>query len=88
MFTKQFWVDALERAAKTAAQFALVMFGGDAVDAWNLDWKAILGTMVAGAVTSVLTSVVSLPIGGTGTASMSHAVELSEPVGRHRANDE
>ena len=69
--------DATERALKTAAQFVLVALGGNFVDAWSVDWQLILGAAGAGAFTSVLTSLVSLPIGSGGTASMTKAVEPS-----------
>jgi Putative lactococcus lactis phage r1t holin len=85
MLTKQFWADLLERAAKTAAQFVLVAIGGNLTNAWTLDWRMVAGTAAAGALTSVLTSVVSLPIGGSGTASLTNAVEPASPAGKHES---
>jgi hypothetical protein len=77
MFTIQFWKDLAERAAKTAAQFALVVTGGNLADAWSLDWKAVLGAALAGVATSILTSLGSLGVNSSGTASLTNAVELS-----------
>lgn len=77
MWTIQFWKDALERALKSAAQFAVVALGGNATDFWSLDWKAVLGVVLSGTVLSVLTSIASgaLPMGSDGTASLTNAVE-------------
>lgn len=86
MFSLTWFKDAAERALKTAAQFVLVAVGGNVVDVWSLDWKMVLGAAGAGALSSVLTSVVSLPIGNSGTASLTTAVGPATPdtsVGRH-----
>lgn len=70
MWSKAFWQDAAERAAKTAAQFGLVSIGGDVVTAWSLDWIQIGGVMVAGAAVSLLTSIASAGVGVKGSASL------------------
>lgn len=73
MFTKEFWLDALERAIKTAAQFvigALALSTDTFVNAFDLDWTNALGVAVTGAVLSVLTSLISAPFGQRGTASL------------------
>lgn len=77
MLTIQFWKDALERALKSAAQFAVVALGGNITDFWSLDWKAVLGVVLSGTLLSVLTSVASgaLPVGSDGTASLTKAVQ-------------
>jgi hypothetical protein len=83
-----FWKDLTERALKTAAQFALVTIGGNVTNAWDIDWKVIAGTVAAGALTSVLTSLASTPFGNDGTASVTKAVEAAPdtgPPGRHEA---
>ena len=60
MWTKQFWLDTAERAAKTAAQSAIGVFvAGQTV--LTIDWAqsgAIVGTAV---LVSVLTSIASRP---------------------------
>lgn len=63
MFTVTFWKATAERAVKTAAQFTLVGLGGNLVSVWDVDWRMIAGAALAGAVTSVLTSVASEPFG-------------------------
>lgn len=75
VFTRTFWFDTLERAVKTAAQSVIVVWGlSDAgpgnVNALDLDWGVGLGAAAAGAILSVLFSLVSAPIGDNGTASI------------------
>ncbi len=73
MFTKAFWTDAAERAAKTAAQFGLVAWGaatftsvGEVVSVAQATGLALL----FGAGMSLLTSVASIGIGPKGTPSL------------------
>lgn len=66
--TRAFWRDAIERAVKTAAQFALGAIGADQLDVVSADWGGIVSLAVGGAVLSILTSIGSA--GKTGTASM------------------
>lgn len=70
MWSGKYWREAAERAIKTAAQFALVAIGGDFVNAWELDPKLVAGAAVAGAVTSVLTSLASRPFGPADSPSV------------------
>jgi hypothetical protein len=63
MFTKLFWEKAAERAAKTAAQAAILVFGADQVNALTADWADIGGFALGGAVLSLLTSIIT---SGTG----------------------
>ena len=63
IFTKAFWLKALERAVKTAAQAALLAAGSDLVDVTTLDWQQVAFFAAGGAVLSVLTSVASGPFG-------------------------
>lgn len=75
MWTIQFWKDLLERALKSGAQAAALAYGGNLVDVWSLDWKAVAGVILAGAFLSVLTSLGSNVVVNNGTASLSKAVE-------------
>lgn len=86
LLSKQFWLDLIERALKTAAQFALVAVGGNLTNVWDVDWKVLLGTVAAGAFTSVLTSLASTPFGNDNTASLTKAVKASN--GRHARGDD
>jgi poly(3-hydroxyalkanoate) synthetase len=70
MFTKQFWIDATERAAKTFAQFYVTLAATQALDVFTMDWKALIGVSVGGALLSYATSLVSAQIGVKGTPSL------------------
>lgn len=68
MLTKKFGLDALERAVKTFAQSLLaLMTVGQAIT--DIDWGSALQISATATVVSLLTSVVSLPLGDSGTAS-------------------
>jgi hypothetical protein len=71
LMSRRFWADAFERAVKTAAQAALLVFGQDALgfDAFSADWVSTAGFAVGGAVLSVLTSIVSAGRPGVSPAS-------------------
>jgi hypothetical protein len=68
MFTRAFWAATLERAAKSFAQGILVFWGvGDGLfNLWTADVQNTLGVGLGMAVVSVLTSVVSYPLGNKG----------------------
>jgi len=68
-FKISFWRDATERAIKTAAQSALLVFGADQLDVFAADWGAAFGFAAGGAVLSILTSLASRNIGEADTAS-------------------
>jgi hypothetical protein len=82
MFTLAFWKDAGERAAKTFAQALLGVLAATATLA-TVNWSAALASAGTATVLSLLTSVVSLPVGGNGTASLLRAVRS----GRHEASN-
>jgi hypothetical protein len=67
MLNRIFWVDALERAAKSAAQAVLgAGIVGDAMfDVFTADWRSLVGAAITGAILSVLTSIVSVPVADT-----------------------
>jgi hypothetical protein len=70
MLTKKFGLDALERAVKTFAQSLLALVGAGAVNVVSLPWSDMFGISATAALVSLLTSVVSLPLGDSGTASV------------------
>lgn len=72
MFTVPFWKDAGERALKTAAQalLSLWLVGDVALNLLAVEWGSALGVAAGAAVVSLLTSVVSAPVGDAGTASL------------------
>lgn len=71
MWTRKFWKDAGERAAKSVAQALLLLWGGDELaNAWQVDWATAGGVALAAAALSVLSSVVSVPFGDSTSASL------------------
>lgn len=66
IWTRAFWQAAVERAAKTAAQSAILVFGAEQVDAFNASWGDVGGFALGGAVLSVLTSITSAAVSGGG----------------------
>lgn len=79
LFTRTFWEDAGERALKSGAQAVVLAVGGNAFNAWDVDWADISGIGVAGLVLSVLTSIASAGVGSAGTASLVKSVGPTEP---------
>lgn len=71
-----FWAAAAERALKTAAQSVLAVLSVAALTPADIDWKEALLTSAIGALASVLTSIVSAPIGNAGP---SLAAEVLSP---------
>ncbi len=64
MFTKKFWIESTERAAKTLAQTFLALTAANAVfDAFVADWQTVAGVSIGAAILSYATSVVSSNIG-------------------------
>jgi hypothetical protein len=63
MFTRAFWTRATERAAKSAAQAAVLVFGADQVNAFAADWADVGGFALGAAVLSYLTSVITAGVG-------------------------
>jgi hypothetical protein len=71
MFTKKFWKEAAERAAKTAAQAALgVAVLAEGFNAFTVDWAGVAGVAAGGAVLSLLFSIASAPFGPEGSPSV------------------
>lgn len=59
MFSKDFWVDALERAIRTACQAALSAGVVGGVGLFEVDWLNVCGISLVAAISSILTSVAS-----------------------------
>lgn len=57
---KLWWCEVLERALKSAAQFAIAGIGG-AVFIDEVQWWSVFSTATLGFVLSVLTSIATLP---------------------------
>lgn len=59
MFTRDFWVDTLERAIRTACQAALSAGVVGGVGLFQVDWLNVAGIALVAAIASVLTCVAS-----------------------------
>lgn len=59
MFTKDFWVDTLERAIRTACQAALSAGVVGGVGLFQVDWSNVCSIALVAAIASVLTCVAS-----------------------------
>ena len=71
MFTREFWLEASERALKTFAQTLLAMVGAVSVfDVLSADWQTLIGVSLGAALLSYLTSIVSAEIGDYGKPSL------------------
>lgn len=78
-----FWIETLERAAKTASQAAVAAFvltdpNSVGFDALATDWSAVGSFALGGAVLSVLTSIISAPIGKDGSPSLVHIADSTD----------
>lgn len=70
MWNKQFWKEAAERALKSAAQALTLLWVGDGVfNAFSIEPKQAAGIALGAVALSVLTSIVSLPVGEPESAS-------------------
>lgn len=75
MWSKQFWIDAVERAVKTFAQVAVAtVVASNVIGLVDLDYGNIASVAGLAAVLSVLTSVGSAPFSNKGTASLTTEV--------------
>lgn len=62
IFTKTFWMEATERAVKTAAQAFLALDLGETANILTIDWPAMIGVAGGAALFSYATSIVSASI--------------------------
>lgn len=70
LFTGSFWADAGERALKSAAQAVLgtELVADRAFSVLHADASILIGAAGTGALLSILTSIVSAPVGGQGAS--------------------
>lgn len=79
VFTRLFWVDAAERAVKTAAQAGLLSIGAsEGFNLFTLDLKVFLGFVGGGAFLSILMSVASAGVGDSNSASLVNNVKVKK----------
>ena len=71
LFTKTFWMETIERAIKTSAQFVIgAGILGEGIDLFTVDLATLGGFALTGAILSALTSLASIGIGSKGSASV------------------
>ena len=76
LYARSFWQAAFERAVKTAAQSAILVFGADQFDALAVSWPEVGGFALGGFVLSLLTSVGSDAVSSTDGPSLTNAERL------------
>ena len=79
MLNKRFWIAAAERAVKTFAQTAVAILTAGTTGLLDVDWGQMASVAGLAAVVSVLTSIASDGIGGSGPSLG------GEKVGRYAA---
>lgn len=70
IWTRTYWLAVAERSLKTAAQALLLFVGADRFDWLAFDWSRAAAVAIGAIVVSVLTSLVSAPIGPAGSPSL------------------
>lgn len=75
LFSKQFWKAAAERAVKTFAQSAAALLTANAVGLLDADWTGIASVSGLAALVSVLTSVGSAGLNGSGPSLTSESLD-------------
>lgn len=70
MWSRSFWLDVVDRAARTFAQTLVPVLAADGANLLSLDWPTSLGLAGTAALLSVLTSIASAGIGQAGTPSL------------------
>lgn len=70
MWTSTFWKQALERAIKTFAQGVLALLAGDGLGVVDVNWGDVASVGALAAIASILTSLVSAPVGETDSPSV------------------
>ncbi len=70
MFTKRFWKETIERAIKSGAQAVILALGASqGLNLFDMDAVLLIGAAGAGALLSVLTSLVSVKVGASDSPS-------------------
>lgn len=80
MFTRAFWKAAAERAAKSAAQSALLVLGAEQVDVLAVSWAELAGLTAGGALLSLLTSLASAGVGNAGPSLSAEVLTPPAPA--------
>lgn len=75
MFSKEFWKATAERAVKTFAQAAVSFFVVGTTGLFDVEWVSVLSVSGAAALVSLLTSIASAGVNGSGP-SLVHAEQV------------
>lgn len=75
IFTRAFWLAAIERAAKSAAGSALLVISADQFNVLDADWANLGGFAAGGALISVLMSIGSAGVGNAGPSLATEAID-------------
>lgn len=86
MFDKDFWIDTLERAIRTACQAALSAGIVGGVGLFQVDWLNVAGVALVAGVASVLTSVASSGKTDSISPASFATPSKSKVMGKHIAN--
>jgi hypothetical protein len=76
MWTKEFWIQAAERAIKTFAQVMLGFLVVGQSGVLNVDWANTLSVSAVAAFASILMSLIGEGIGDKGTPSVVKVVKV------------
>ncbi len=79
MYDKRFWIATSERAIKTLAQALVALFVGG-MTILNIDWTQALAVSVTAALVSVLTSLISAPLGKNAGPSLADETIEPDPI--------
>lgn len=88
MFSKDFWVDTLERAIRTACQAALSAGVVGGVGLFDVDWLNVCGIALVAAIASVLTCVASSGKTDSISPASFATSDKAKVTGQHIANTE
>ena len=70
MFTKKFWLDAVERAVRTVAQAEVALLGANGADLIHTNWGGNLSVAAGAGVLSLLTSLIATGVGSNTSAAL------------------
>lgn len=73
LYTKAFWTDAVERVVSSVLLTALAVLGGDAMNVFTADWKAVGVAAGNVAVLTLVKTILASGIGERGTAGVTSA---------------
>lgn len=82
LYTAAFWKDAVERIISSVLLTALAVLGGDAMDVFTADWKAVGVAAGNVAVLTLIKTILAAGVGERGTAGVTSATVPNAPMGQ------